>query len=249
MGRCDCHDQKKHCKKCVEKHVIKCLPYHIHKPGHYCLGKDFQYDRTDKSAITIEPSAGQTLDNVVLDFNQRKITTNIQSEISLIKVENVVDIKLNNIHLEAIGEAQDQSFGIEILNSHNVELNSSVLLNLNSFSLYAEGVDGLSISNLFLENLVARSAALYAFDCRNVSYFDSKILNGRSRFSGGVGFHVKNLISQVDSDIVGPSSRWLQFDSASGETSFAKSIIISASNFKSGAEGAVLFLGPVGEEF
>jgi hypothetical protein len=99
-NRCD--DKKKKCGKCVSKYVIHCLPKTITKPGYYCLAKDFTWPDPDRSAITIN-LPNKTLENVVLDFNQRKITTDVASEHPLVVVTNVTDVQLLNVHLEAVG--------------------------------------------------------------------------------------------------------------------------------------------------
>ena len=174
--QCEPRCPPKHCKKCVEKHVIKCLPYNIHKPGQYCLGKDFTWSDAAQSAITI------TADNVVLDFNQRVITITVESFVPLVLVDGVTDVVLDNVHLKATGVAQNQSVGISLQSSNNVEVNDAVLLDLNNSSLVANFVNGLSLTNLYVKNLISRTFAVSFFNCKNISHFDGKISGARNLF-------------------------------------------------------------------
>lgn len=202
MGHCDCKN-KKHCKKCVDKRIIKCLPVTIDKSGHYCLGKDFVWSNTG-SAITVNA------DNVVLDFNQRRIRVDSPTDSPLLLVENSKDVVLSNVHLEGIMAGKFAAPGIKVVSSKLVNVNSPVFHNLgkggfDESSLYAEGVNGLNVSNLYLKNDGEEipSIAFHAIgvnNSSNVTILDSQITNGVTLLQNVVNLDI--LKCQVDNSSV-----------------------------------------------
>jgi len=163
--KCSCVSPDK--RKCSKKYIIKCLPYTIHKPGNYCIAKDFVWSDPTKSAITV------TSDNVVLDFKTRVLTTTVSSDLPLILVNGVTDVVLENIHIKAIGDAKYLSDGIEIRDSCNVVVESASLINLN-VALFTDHVNGLDIDHLYLKNeLPEPSESLILNDSENIKFHDS----------------------------------------------------------------------------
>lgn len=194
MGHC------KDSKKCENKYVIRCLPCTISKPGHYCLGKDFLWNSTLQSAITVNS------DNVVLDFNQRKITANSESTIPVLLVEGVKDVVLNDVHLEGANGGKLASSGLKIASSSSVKVNSPVFYNMGNgsyenASLVAENVNGLEVFKLYLKNdgesLPFDSFAGISINSSyNVTVVDSKITNGIVVFENVVNATI--LKSEID---------------------------------------------------
>jgi len=187
MGRC--HEEKKHCKKCVETQVIRCLPYHIQKSGHYCLGKDFEWADVSRSAITI------TADNVVLDFNQKTITSKVASSYPLVRAYGANDLVLNNIHLETEKAAEYSIDGIDVRDSASVTVNSPRLINL-QVGFYTENVKGLEVHHLYLENEDAGSqpsisVLIYLSD--DIKFYDSVVENGRTYFGNPLNADIQRL--------------------------------------------------------
>jgi len=180
MGRSDCQEKK----KCEDKYLIKSIPCTIYKPGHYCLGKDFDWNYPEKIAINI------ISDNVVLDFNQRKIKTSVSSDADfpLVVVESAKNVTLNNVHLEAINEAVNTSPGLHIKNSENVDVNDPILINLggaNSSDLTKTSVgfvvdrsNYVNVSKLYIKNdnfpAGALDNSLMFFRSKNISLLDSE---------------------------------------------------------------------------
>ena len=141
------------------------------------------YSNSLVSAITIAS------DNVLLDFNQRKIQTAVASTTApLIVANTVTDLVLNNIHLEAVGPAKFQRGGILVSNSFDVEIHSPVLLNfagllsntaLNALSVIT--VKGLNVTNLYLKNdddSTQLTGILFGA-VSNFTFTDSSIFNAR----------------------------------------------------------------------
>jgi hypothetical protein len=189
MPNC-CDDKKKKCGKCVDKYVIHCLPKEITKPGEYCLAKDFTWSDPTKSAITIKNT-----ENVVLNFNQRKITTDVASAHPLVLVDNVTDVQLLNVHLQAVGAGKYSRGGISIQNSilnarnRNILLESAILLNLDgqddsvtNNALVCVNTDGLEVTELYLKNDKdsVRTNGIYFDSIISLIFRDSKIYNART---------------------------------------------------------------------
>lgn len=204
MGHC--HEEKKNCKKCVEKHVIRCLPYYIHKSGHYCLGKDFTWANPEKSAITITNT-----ENVVLDFNDRKITVTADSEevasSAVVTADNVTDLVLNDVHIKAIGQAKNSRGGLAITNSCDVDVNRPVLLDLGSQGFFTEShplhvslVKGITIQGLYLKNDEFPAIGINIVDSSNIVFKDSKMDRARLNVLDSQNIAVDNVSVQNETD-------------------------------------------------
>ena len=157
---CNCHETKKCCKKrCVKKYVIKSLPYTIDKPGHYCLCKDFTWTLSETdNGISIKNT-----ENVVLDFNQKKITVvkpdpipDPELYLPTVLVQNTLDVVLENVHLEASGAAEHVATGLHIKDSGVVEVNSLLTINMGEFirnaALLASNSSEIVVSKARLDN-------------------------------------------------------------------------------------------------
>ncbi len=180
-----------HCKKlkCTEKHIISCLPYHIYESGQYCLGKDFTWTDSTKSAITINA------DNVVLDFNQRTITSSVASSFPLISANGSNDLVLNNVHLKTTGDAAYSIDGIDVRDCAALTVNSPRLINLR-VGLYTESVKGVEIHHLYLENEDPESSytvPLLIYLCDDIKLYDSVVENARTYFGSAVNADIQRL--------------------------------------------------------
>ena len=197
---------KDHCKKlkCEEKHIIKCLPYHISCPGHYCLGRDFEWDQSEVVAITIKA------DNVVLDFNQRKIKASaagVDPFLPVLLVEESSDVVLNNVDIEGVGAGKYSRGGLVINQSSKVTVNSAILKNLGvGQNSSGETFTALSSNDLTISNLIETNdndvvegggvIGFIVYGCSNVMFKDSKLRNTRALIN-----NVQNvLISRVQID-------------------------------------------------
>ena len=210
MCRCDYQDEKKHSKKCADKYVIKCLPCVISKPGQYCLGKDFEWSRTDVSAVSIRA------ENVVLDFNQRTITSQVGSQYPLVSAVNSNDLVLKNIHLEAEGDGEYSIDGIDVRDSSAVVIKSPRLINL-QVGLYTESVKGLEVHGLYLENEDPESSFTNPILINlsdEIKFYDSVVENARTIFNSVLNADIQRLQSH-NRGPGGSPSRCLQFSSLS----------------------------------
>lgn len=168
---CEPKCSSKQAKQCFKTKVICHLPYSISKSGHYCLGKDFTWSDSTQSAITI------TADNVVLDFNHRLIETTVASEFPLVLVDGATDVVLDNVHLKATGEAQDQSVGLKILSSCAVKVSDPVLLDLTIGSLI-EDSRNVKTTNVTIKNQIPQFEAFFIKSSFDVTLSKGSIVNG-----------------------------------------------------------------------
>lgn len=199
---CETKCSSKQTKQCPKTRVICSLPYPITKSGHYCLGKDFQWSDSTKSAITV------LADNVVLDFNHRIITTDVASDVPLVSVTGSTDVELKNVHLKGVGAGKYSRGGLVINESSKVTVNSAVLKNLgvdqngSGETFVARNANELTISNHCQTNdndVVEGGGSVTGFlisACSNVMFKESKLRNTRALFQ-----NVQNtLISRVQID-------------------------------------------------
>ena len=162
--------------ECVEKHVISKLPYTITKPGHYCLGKSFTWSDNTQSAITI-----LNTNNVVLSFNQRKITTTLSSTFAVVQVVGSTDVKLNDVDLESTA---NPSRGLEILaNSSNIKISKPILTNF-STNLAIYNSSTIVIECPIIKNVVPASFGVDVLMTNDVTIKNGHVVNSRIRFSG-----------------------------------------------------------------
>ena len=158
---CNCHETKKCSKKrCVKKYVIKSLPYLINKPGHYCLCKDFTWTLTENnSAITIV-----NVKNVVLDFNQKKITvvTPANPEPTYkptVLAFNTFGAIFQNVHLEGFEGGKNTAPGLHMFSCSNVDIRSPHFIDMGEFfdgaALRISGSADVNVSKLNLDNFTS----------------------------------------------------------------------------------------------
>ena len=207
--------EKKHCRKCTDEYTIHCLPYSIHRPGRYCLSKNFAWADNMKSAITIESH------DVILNFNERRISVSVATTVPVILIQNSQDVIVNNAHIEAIDAAVYAVEGLDIISSSNITLNSPVSRNLN-FALYTELVDGLTVNKLYLKNDLSNVVTSILFNNSiNVKYYDAQVINGRSIIRESENVDVQRM--QVKNE----GRRAIQVDSIVGRGVFTAPLRIS----------------------
>lgn len=244
--KCETKCSPKHAKQCVEKKVIRCLPYLITKPGYYCLGKDFTWSDASQSAITV------TADNVVLDFNQRKITTDVASVFPFVKVEDSVDVVLKNVHLEAVDTGKYLRGGISIQNCKNVVVDSPVLLNLDgqfasltNNALACVSTEGLEVFNLYLknDNDSVRTNGINFDDVKSLIFRDSKVYNVRTLCQNSQNTDFLRL--HIDNNGSSASIRGLQIDTNLDSPFFnipAENVRVAECNIKVKNTGLGIFI-------
>ncbi len=212
---CNC-DSKRHCGKCIDEYTIRSLPFTIAKPGQYCLCRDFTWTDPNQSAITI-----LNTENVVLNFNQRKITSTVSSTFPIVFVQNSNDVVLNDIHLNAIEGGRFLSAGLYISSSRVVTVNRPVLLNLvgtgignalnGKFAFRALDVKDLKINDLSLENMFDnyvnagsnfRANVLIQASC-NVVIEDASMKQGQMQVYDSENVDILRLQSNVSRIIAG----------------------------------------------
>ena len=166
-------------KKCVCERKIEKLPYVISKPGQYCLCKDFVWDDSTQAAITI-----LNVENVVLNFNQKKITNNTPTTLGVIAVQNSTNVELINIHLQGINGSR----GIVSTNSNNLHISKFQILDFNP-AIQTFGGDNLVISNFYIKNAspVSGQRSIFVNETNDVNISDGTIINGRLVFQTNTG--------------------------------------------------------------
>ena len=238
---CNC---KPKCNKCVVEYTIRSLPYTISKPGQYCLCKDFVWADATQSAITV-----LNTENVVLNFNQRKIETTVATTFPVVLVQGSTDVVLHDVHLTATGAGIYLVEGVDVISSNDVNIHSPVLLNLN-FALYTEASNGVNVYHLYLKNdLPNVSTSILFYDTVHVKFYDAEITNARTTIRESEEVDIQRMSVKNSG---APGRRCLQIDSLVGKATainlpplrISNNIRVAYSIF-SGARnaGTVLLLG------
>ena len=109
----------------LSDNVITQLPYSITSPGNYRLEGEFLFSDASQSAITISNT-----ENVVLDFQGSKITTNVASFSPLVAVSDSSKVQLKNLDLEATDAGRFERGGLNVYQCSDVQVKSAYIVNL-----------------------------------------------------------------------------------------------------------------------
>ena len=158
-------------KKCVCERVIMKLPYVISKPGQYCLCRDFVWDDNTQAAITI-----LNTENVVLNFNQKKITNNTATTLGILSVQNSTNVELINVHLQGVNGSR----GIVLTNSTNISISKFQIFDFNP-AIQTAGGNVLQISDFYIRNNapISGQRSMFINDTNDVTIKRGSVLNGR----------------------------------------------------------------------
>ena len=197
--------------------------------------RDFVWDDNTQAAITIINT-----ENVVLNFNQKKIVNNTATTLGIISVQNSTNVELINVHLQGVNGSR----GIVLTNSTNIQISKFQIFDFNP-AIQTAGGNVLNISDFYIRNSapISGQRSMFINDTNDVTIKRGSILNGRLVLMTNTGQSSSQQVSIEKLKI--NNSAGIQFGGRALQTFGYNNVRIAENELIGGADVTLLVSAPV----